>query len=412
MTRSARFKVLVPVLLISTLQTPAFANDAANDPVFDPAGTKSCLINRVKDKVSSLLKGTPVTEAELERLEAVKVSDIFTLTEKVSLESGNTIERAKVTSEQTTEFNKVWDDLRYQRKWQVALPTTALKRAIKETGGEKGHPKFSAEEIEIFRQANLTVRDVQDLLIKRYMTSKYLTKGDFDGLKKYLSHESPDFVAKLAWNGTKGTFTKIGAAVPVGLISALAAILYRPVVDQSNKEFKHVTSKALEQLPENKAYADSIEDNQKLEKETLAFDYSQLKTKEDRIKKWQEIESLFQKSHETIRLKKAEVKVLAAETEQNKKVTTPYLRANRITYLTSLSDLAKDKSKDSKPVKALALANFKAQDVKTPPTQAESAMTQAITDKILSQVAEDPESFQQFITEFVSMQTESVPQTQ
>lgn len=412
MTRSACFKVFIPVLLISTLHIQAFANDAANDPAFDPAGAKSCVLNRVKDKVSKLFKGVPVTEAELERLNAVKISDIFSLTEKVSLESGSIIERAKITDEQTAEFNKVWDDLRYQRKWQVALDATTLKRAVKETGGEKGHPKFSPEEIEIFRQANLTVRDVQDLLIKRHMTTKYITKGDFDGLKKYLSHESPDFLAKLAWNGTKTMFSKIGAAVPVGLIGALAANIYKPVVDQSNKELKHVTTKAMQQLPENKAYADSLEDNRKLEKETLAFDYSQLQTKEDRIKKWQEIENLFQKSHETIRLKKANITVLAAETEQTRKITTPYLRANRITYLTSLSELAKDKSRDSRPVKALALANFKAQDVKAPPTPAEAVMTQAVTDKILSQVAEDPASFQQFITEFVSMQTESVPQPQ
>lgn len=428
MSRSVLLNVSISLLLVSAIQTQAFADDAANDSSFhatqaatDTAanesaydanpGAKACILNGLKEKLVSLLKKTPLSENELDRLSKIKVSDIFPDSEAVLLPSGRSQKRAKISGEQTEEFNKAWDELRHQRVGWGQVNPHILRKAVANQGGVKGHPTFSPEELESFRQSDLRIGDVQDRLIRLYMAKKNIKDGDFEGFKKFIAPESPYFLAKLAIRGTKILTNKMGTAISGGITVGIATSLYKPLIDLYNKEFKHVTTKAMDQLPENKAYADSVEANQKIEKHILEMDFTQLPSKKERIKKWEDIESLFKTSHDTIRVTRSKVKAFAIETEQTKKITTPYLRANRITYLTSFEELAKDKSPESRSIKALALANFKAQDVRFPPSDAEAALTKAVTDKILDQIAEDPEAFQQFINEFVSMQSESAPQS-
>lgn len=415
MSRSTHLKVIFIQILILTainasIQSQAIAVDGAPTP-------PSCVTTSLKEKLSELKKtfskkfnAVVPTEAELTRLSGLKMSELFPDVETVRLETGTTFERTKLSDEQVAAFNQAWDDLRYQRIEQSALHAKDLDLAIAKSGGKNGHLNLTAEIVDDYKRKGLTLLEIQELTVKTYNYQRILKHGDIYGWKKFIAHESPYFLAKLAVGGTKTLLKKTIEAIPVGLPGALALALYKPFVDQYSKGVKQVQNKAIDQLPENKAYAESIAENEKIEKATTAFDYSQLQTKEDRIKKWQEIEAQFKQSHETIRERRANVRVLAAESEQTKKITTPYLRANRITYLTSLRELAKDKSKDSLPDKALALANFKAQDMKMPPTALETTMTQPIADKILEQLAGDPVSFQQFITEFVSMQAESAPQ--
>ncbi|MFL5812475.1 MAG: hypothetical protein ACJ763_02765 [Bdellovibrionia bacterium] len=405
MSRSTYLKISVTLLIVTT-QTAAYADD------WDPR-PQSCFVDQVKkslserkEKIVNKLKKPVTSQEELERLSATQLASYFPDTEKSTIAGSSKIsQRTEASAEQTDAFKKDWDALIQQRAGETAFDPYKLKKAVNGMGGSKGYPNLAPEYLDSYKSQGLTLSELQDQIVWDYNKKQKAERADYEGLKRDLMSANPYLIARGAMRWTKDHFIfPVKDSVKGGVFFAIAASLYKPVTDVYNRKFNAVTSKAIDKLPEHKELNDSIESNQKLAKEALAVDFVNMATQEERLHTWAELEKKFKKSHEVIRKNQLDIPSLKTPIEQNKKTLEPYLRANRVAYLTSLSQLSKETTPQATSTKALALGNLKAQEMKFPPSDTEVDLSNTVTDLVLRQIADDPAAFQQFVKEFVQTQ--------
>jgi hypothetical protein len=405
MSRSIYLKISI-TLLIAISQSAAYAID------WDP-NPQSCFVDQVKksladkkEKIASKLKKPVTSQEELERLSTTHLASYFPDTENATIAgSSRPSNRTEASPEQIDAFKKDWDELIQQRAGETAYDSYRLKKAVNEMGGSKGYPNLAPEYLDSYKSQGLTLSELQDQIVADYIKKQKAERGDYEGLKRDLMSINPYLIARGAMRWTKDHIIfPVRDSVKGGIFFAIAGSLYKPATDYYNRKFNAVTSKAVDKLPDHKELNDSIESNQKLAKETLAIDFVNMATPEERLNAWAELEKKFKKSHETIRKNQLDIPSLKAPLEQSKKTLEPYLRANRVAYLTSLSQLSKETTPQATSTKALAMGNLKAQEMKFPPSDTEVDLSNTVTDLVLRQIADDPAAFQQFVKEFVQTQ--------
>jgi hypothetical protein len=416
MSRTIFIKTLITLVITITAITAFWAftpaSAFAEDPLPEPKLT-ICFVDRLKaslaskkDKFIRKVKKTPPSREELNRLSKIKVSDIFPDTENVLLpgDKEEFRKRTVVSAEQIEAFKKDWDELVHQRVSLMAYNDKELKKAIEAAGGQDGYPSFSQAHVDNYKSLDLTLSDLQDyVVIDHYAQQTSLHRG-YDGWGQYFEPKSPYFLAKLGTRAVKSVLSNLGSSVKGGIYFAVAASLYKPLTDAYNRKFNAVSSKAIDKL--HKDLNDAIAVNKALEKEALGIDFAQMATNEARVNKWYELEGKFKKSHETIRKNQMEIPSIKTQIEQSRKAVAPWVQGSRIALLTSFNKFLQTKDPDAISIMALSLANFKAMELKIPPSDVEAALTKDTIDQVLRQVADNPVAFQQFIHEFVQTQKE------
>jgi hypothetical protein len=244
------------------------------------------------------------------------------------------------------------------------------------------------------------LESIMNEFLIEYIDHKFYLPGEFPGVRRYLSPDSPYSITRppLAFAGFM--WDKFKIFVVTFLVGGIGYPIVNPFLDFYKEMFFQAKDKIIGMSQERRDRQAEYNRLKQLIAQGQSKEFKSMDSKAERLQKWRDLEKQLAESYKNIRDLSAKI---------NKSPPSLQMQADRDAFSAALVGSPKDSSPLSLAIRARALAHLKGVDlIDGKPLDPNSAAGRQL-EEILERLADTPEAFQAFVSEYLDMQSLQIP---